>query len=435
MAKQVAGFPYFELVFDEGGKPGKRTEDVVAGVAGATDLLIFSHGWNNSPSDARDLYGRFYGSLRDLFSSQSGPADGRSIAVAGVIWPSMRWADEQPWIPEEDAGGAAGLGPSPAQPAVGDMVRGLRAVFKRPAQRKALDEMAGMLEGGLTGEAAPARFQALMKKLVTAKGGSAPEDEGELAGLLREPARQVFERMATAVPTGEGAGGAAGLGDLFSTITEGAKMALRQLTYFEMKQRAGVVGQGGLGPLVGRIAAANPGLQIHLIGHSFGARLVSFSLAGLPADCHAVKTLFLLQGAFSHFAFADSLPHDAARGGALAGMMARVDGPLVATHTVHDTAVGKLYPVASFTAGQDASAVGDDVGFRWGAIGHDGAQAVGAPDPPLGAVGTSYPFSTGAFTNLNGDDLMNRGGPPSGAHGDIVYPEIAWALAQAAKLI
>ena len=47
-----------------------------------------------------------------------------------------------------------------------------------------------------------------------------------------------------------------------------------------MKNRAGTVGRNGLGPLLGRLPA---GVRVHLVGHSFGARLVSFALAGLPA--------------------------------------------------------------------------------------------------------------------------------------------------------
>ena len=56
---------------------------------------------------------------------------------------------------------------------------------------------------------------------------------------------------------------------------------LRTATYWEMKNRAGVVGCRGLGPLIGQIDAAAPALRIHLLGHSFGARLVSDSLSAV----------------------------------------------------------------------------------------------------------------------------------------------------------
>jgi pimeloyl-ACP methyl ester carboxylesterase len=232
-----------------------------------------------------------------------------------------------------------------------------------------------------------------------------------------------------------GEGGPAGLGDAFGRLWNGAKEALRQLTYFEMKKRAGVVGKEGLGPLLGRIHQADPQVRIHLIGHSFGARLVSFALAGLPDPANSpVKSLYLLQGAFSHFAFADALPMDPSRGGALKGMAARVDGPLVASFTIHDMAVGKLYPLAALSSRDDAAGLEDRL-FRWGGIGHDGAQAVDATVTTLAPVGSTYPFQRGRFLNLDGNAIVNRGGPPSGAHSDIFHPELIWAGLAAAGLV
>jgi pimeloyl-ACP methyl ester carboxylesterase len=204
-----------------------------------------------------------------------------------------------------------------------------------------------------------------------------------------------------------------------------------------MKKRAGLVGERGLGPLVGHLHADAPELRVHLVGHSFGARLVSFCLAGLPPAAleprSPVKSVLLIQGAFSHFAFAEELPHDRSRSGALAGMAARVDGPLVVSHSVFDTAVGRLYPLASIASGQDSAAM-DDLLYRWGAIGHDGAQAVGAAAARLGAVGAGYEFRAGRFLNVDADEVIRSGQPPSGAHSDIFHPELAWVAVAAAGI-
>jgi len=198
-----------------------------------------------------------------------------------------------------------------------------------------------------------------------------------------------------------------------------------------------VVGKKGLGPLLARLHQAAPDLRVHLLGHSFGARLVSYSLAGLPqpaaGQASPVKTLYLLQGAFSHFAFADQLPFDQNRKGDLAGMAARVDGPLLTTHSLKDSAVGRAYPLASVIARQDASAAGDPL-FRWGAMGHDGAQAVSAAKAFLGKAGTPYAFQAGKWLNLDGNQVIVNGGPPSGAHSDIIHPHTAWAALAAAGI-
>ena len=440
MASEIAGQPHWEIGFDEHGKADQGEVDaLLAELPGKdlTDLFVFSHGWNNDRRQARRLYQLYFQQVPGLLGRGGGQA--ARVGTLGVVWPSKRWADEpEPTGDGGGGGGAAGLGDAAAATAAPAddtaLVEDLKDVFEGDQQRQALDELARLLEERPEDPAALARFQTLMGELAGAPDAEAAgEDQGELA-LLDDDPEEVFGRFADAVPqTGEG--GAAGIGDTFGRLWDGAKEALRQLTYFEMKKRAGVVGKQGLGPLLGRIHQADPDLRIHLLGHSFGARLVSFALAGLPDGADSpVKSLYLLQGAFSHFAFADVLPMDRSRGGALKGMAARVDGPLVASFTVHDLAVGKLYPLAALSSRDDAAGLEDRL-FRWGGIGHDGAQAVDATVTALGPVGTGYPFQKGRFVNLDGNAIINRGGPPSGAHSDIFHPELVWAGLAAAGLV
>jgi hypothetical protein len=399
MAGEIAGLPHWELGFDERGRTEQAEVDALLAevpARGVTDLLVF----------------------------------------LGVVWPAKRWADE----PEPTAaggGGAAGLDDAAAAAAAPDdpaLVEDLKDAFPGEERERVMDDLARLLAERPEDAAALARFQTLMRELAGEPDAArAEEDQGELA-LVEDDPEAVFGRFADAVPGGAG-GGAAGLGDAFGRLWDGAREALRQLTYFEMKKRAGVVGKDGLGPLLGRLGAAAPDLRVHLLGHSFGARLVSFALAGLPdGGATPVRSLYLLQGAFSHFAFADALPTDPGRGGALKGAAARVGGPLVASFSVHDLAVGKLYPLASLSSREDAAAV-DDLLFRWGGIGHDGAQAVQATEAELGPVGAGYPFQPGRFLNLNANAIVNRGGPPAGAHSDIFHPELVWAGLAAAGLV
>jgi len=432
MVAQVSGLAFWEIGFDEQAKflDRKAIDAMVAELPGQalTDLIILSHGWNNDRRYARGLYERLLGEIRGVLDAVA-LRKGAKLGAAGVYWPSMRWADES--APDNAGGGAASFG---APRSDKQTVEELKAVYPTAKQQRAIDELARLLDERPDDPKELARFQTLMGALVTADDATDdPDDNGELA-LLEDDPQLVYERFATAAPEvyDPDAGTAAGIGDLRQKLWEGAKNALRQATYWEMKKRAGVVGQTGLGPLIGRLHEAQPGLRVHLVGHSFGARLVSFALAGLPAgDPSPVKSLVLLQGAFSHFAFARSLPHAPSRGGGLSGMAARVDGPLVVCYSVHDSAVGTLYPLASISAGQDAAAM-EDRFFRWGAMGYDGAQAVSAAQEPLRRVGQKYDFSPGKFLNLDGKDIVATGGPPAGAHSDIFHPEIAWAMLSAA---
>jgi hypothetical protein len=220
---------------------------------------------------------------------------------------------------------------------------------------------------------------------------------------------------------------------------KGAKELLRQATYYAMKRRAGTVGERGLGAVLGRLAEAAPGVRVHLVGHSFGARLVSFALRGLPKGVRTVKSVTLLQGAFSHYAFAERLPHDPRSSGALHGGQNRIDGPLVCCYSHFDSALGTLYPLASRMAGDArsvAAALGADglLGTKWGAVGHDGVQEV--PDTvklSLGeALETTLPLT--GCVNVDAAAVVKAGWPPVGAHNDICHPQLARIVLAAGRI-
>ena len=249
-----------------------------------------------------------------------------------------------------------------------------------PNGSEQLDTIAGLLAQPPAPGRAAELFTA-MREFSAAVGvksndGEAPEASKE-PGMLdkQQDPDDVFTRFAdrladAGVEFGDG-GGEAGLGDFASKLLHGAKEALRQLTYWQMKNRAGVVGQKGVGPAIDRLADEFPNLRIHLIGHSFGARVVSFALAGMRESAPSpVKSVTLLQGAYSRFAFAPDLPFGGQ--GALEGKLARIDGPLTVCFSSHDRALGVFYPLASAAAG-DATAGVEDPLARYRAMGQLGA--------------------------------------------------------------
>ncbi|HJU06274.1 MAG TPA: hypothetical protein VJ692_14090 [Nitrospiraceae bacterium] len=439
MAEQIAGFPFWKLKFDDDGRPedAAHIESFINEVKAENidDLFIFSHGWNNDPTMANALYRGFFEEMRALLDDTAIPKRRTStIGTAGVIWPSILWPDE---VPDAGEGGAVGLGDHLKKM---DLFKELKKVFSTPQQRETLDELARLLKEKKKDEKALKQFKSKLRTLVTGSPvKTSSQDNLEQQGILADDDewREVFEALADEEPPDESQGGAAGLGDVFGRLWRGAKSALRVATYWKMKDRAGVVGKTGLGPIIGRLHAAVPDLKVHLLGHSFGARLVSYALAGLPDSPSGgkspVKSLFLLQGAFSHFTFADALPFDKKRKGELAGMASRVDGPLLTTHSLKDSAVGHAYPIASVVAGQDAADAAELL-FRWGAMGHDGAQAVNAKQARLSRAGTAYTFEPGQWLNLDGNQVIINGDPPSGAHSDIIYPHTAWAALAAAGI-
>jgi hypothetical protein len=462
MTERLHGCPFWILTFDKEGRPDDADSlsrfPVEVKQEGITDLFIFSHGWNNDRSAAMTLYQTFFGEMSKILEDKRFPKKGSiQVGFAGVIWPSILWPDDvasasMRTVAGGTGGGAAGFAGEPAgvatQASPQEINQELKKAYDDARQQSLVDSLTALLETQASNEVALNEFQVKLAELLGSEPADAPVDrkqpdyaEGAIGGLRTADWYELLEVLGDeAMRLGGAEGGAVGLEDPFKKLWTGAKGALRVVSYYQMKQRAGIVGRKGLGGMVltqFMPDGASP-VRVHLLGHSFGARLVSFSLAGLPTtstqEKSPVKSVFLLQGAFSHYAFADRLPHDATRSGALKGMADRVDGPLLTTHSVKDLAVGLAYPAASFLNRDDGAAMADQES-RWGAMGHDGAQAVDAGNEKLAAPGKRYPFQKGKWLNLDGNTVIIHGGLPSGAHCDIVHPHTAWAALAGAAIV
>ncbi len=425
MTDMIAGHPFWRVVFD---KDGACTTDgglpaELAG-SGVTDLFMFSHGWGNETHDAESLYQGMFPLVAQA-AAQALP--GRTVGFAGVFWPSIEFPqDKPPAGPAADAAHAAAATPSGAE-----MAATMAPAFSA-AQRPVLDRLGELADQQPKDGAQLKEFQTLLGQLTTSTGEMAPEDAGERQILAGRPAA-VFGTLSTLSKASSG--DAEGLGDVFTTLWHGAIEAWRATSFYEMKGRAGTVGKVGLGPFVSGLAAAHPGLSVHLAGHSFGARVVSFALAGLtnvPAGgASPVKSLVLVQGAFSHYAFTNPLPWGGH--GALAGMQAHVDGPLLATFSSNDRAVGWWYPAASLLSHTDSESAAD-LAKRWMAMGADGYQVTGVSRQSLAPSGHDYGFANGSFYSLDSSAVIaNMANGFAGAHSDIKHPEVAWAMANAAR--
>ena len=443
MRQLTTGEPVWDLQFDENGSltdPSSADFLTEVGTAEVTDLYMFSHGWGTSQLSAQQLFDQMFPMIRT--AAQGQPSLG-TIGFAGIYWPSL-WFPPTPATPPH-AGGSqqAADGPPMALSAGTAALSGaqiaaaLRTGFENQAQQDALTQIGTLIDQGEaaigSGEPDAAKQQRLnqisqlIKSLMppTADGGY--EDAGETALLLTDDPANAYQAAADQFGSASAAGAQQGIADIFDKAISGAKDVLRVFSYNTMKARAGTIGQTGLGPLLAKLHSQSPQVRVHLIGHSFGARLVSFALAGVgvPADS-PIASLLLLQGAFSHWSFAHAQDNPFQIPGALNAYGDRVHGPLVATHTIYDWAVGVWYPKASFLAGQDESAV---VVGRWGGMGADGFQAVApAQDVAMPSQGgTNYGFAPGTFYRVDAASVIDNTAnePFAGAHSDIRKPPVA----------
>jgi hypothetical protein len=434
--KTIDRFPYFTVQFNKAGavhRPGEveaLTRHLA--VAGATDLVVISHGWNNDMAEADALYEAFLTQADHLVAGgrPAGLGD-RRFVVLGVLWPSKKFTDKE-LIPSGAAGVTGGLGTA-------DLVEKLDQLadaFDAPDAAERIGRLKALLPRLEDSDAACRQFAEEARGLVA--GGSAdPEDASDAFRSM--DAADLFERMSRPVSfVSEGAsseaggGGAAGIGmsdggaagfmDFLSGALSGARNLLNYTTYYQMKERAGRVGAGGLNPVLRGIQAVHAGLRVHLVGHSFGGRLVT---AAASAGGIRVASLSLLQAAFSHHGFS---PDWNGRGdaGAFWGVLAGrvVAGPVVITCTVNDKAVGVAYPLASLLAGQNASGLGDK-NSAYGGMGRNGAQKTpGTVETPMQAAGAGYQLEGGRIYNLGADRFVAD-------HGDVANVNVVYAVLSA----
>lgn len=413
---------------------------------GTTDLIVISHGWKNNESDALSLYG----TLLDNVQHAAGPAfgqDNRRWAVAGIFWPAFRFQPDLTLLAEDGragnvaaaAVGAAGQDLSPEElsglaatvaAALGEdehdfAERALGAAHGGPEANQFVD----LLRGRLT----PATdLHADHADLLAERSGSS------LVNALRNGVDSAlsFEKPE---PAGD-VGNAAGYKEVLATVRQwrrGGRAAvasvLNQATYYEMKARAGVVG-AALAPVIKQ--AVPVGVRVHLIGHSFGARLVT-SLANTLTTLRPTS-LSLLQGAFSHNGFGDgSSKREGAAGidGAFRKVMAdrRITGPILVTHTRNDTAVGLAYALASTLSQQVANGlvqVANQLiggpGDRHGGLGANGALSLldgECLDHVALPAGPSPALMAGKVNNVLADAIVAD-------HNDVTNPQVArlvWA--------
>ena len=435
--QELSGFPYIEVQYTKDGAV-HDTGEVAALLqllegGTVTDLLVIAHGWNNDMDDARSLYRKFFEHVRaELDAGRVPAAAGRGYAILGVLWPSKKFAEK-----DLTPSGAAGVSSAVTDAALIEQLDDLKGVFTDPTANEKLEQAKKLVPDLEDKQSAREQFADLLRSVLP---DAAANDEDASTSLFKLRGDQVMQRLSKPVlparPASDGggggaarlgdpaspAGGAAGVGRFFSGIKSAARNLMNFATYYQMKERAGTVGREGLSPLLRDIRTRRPDLKLHLIGHSFGGRLVTAAAAGRD-DQPAVKpdTLMLLQAAFSHHGFAQRF--DGTRDGFFRRVVANqmVAGPVVITCTQNDRAVGLAYPLASLIAGQVAAELGDKNDL-YGGMGRNGAQKTPeANDGTLLAVGGAYAFQAGALYNLNADQVIHD-------HSDICNDEVAHAL-------
>ena len=436
--EELHGFPYFRVEFNKLGEivdpeQVKALTDFLR-KGETTDLFVISHGWNNDMEEAhRDLYTPFFQPVRHLLDQGAvAGLEARRFAVMAVFWPSHKFAEKE-FIP----GGAAGLDSPLTDDFIEEQLEDLKLVLDTPEEHAALEKAKNLVPNLEDSKKARAEFADLMRsmmpKTITPDVDGATEFS-ELPGdklieVLSKPVDLPIAETGGGASLGEeggdmSMGGAAGIGKFFSGIKAGAAHLLNLVTFYQMKERSSLVGSTGVNEVLQAIRKENPNLKMHLIGHSFGARLLTSAVAG-KSDQGTLKvnSLALLQAGLSHYGFSDNYD-DLNSSGFFRRVVTSntISGPVLISHTKNDLPISWGYALASRLAGQEVAAGLGDEKDKYGSLGRNGAQKTPeAINEVLLDLGNPYVFQAGKLHNLNSDEFIK-------GHSDICNKQVAYAL-------
>ena len=418
--------PYYIIPFDKEGRCiGPETRRHLVERANTySDIFVFSHGWNNDWKVATRRYEHFIEGFMKMRQTYGLPAPaGYKPLLVGIFWPSAVLVTEN-----EEA---------PAIAAAGEDV---------PAQQEAVQELAARLP-----PASVERFYALSQRDVLT------EAEGlELARILQPIYAEGDSEVSAAAPSAEDllaawkaasasvadepediddfgttpapAATAPQAAGLLDGIRDLARNAIRGTTVWMMKDRAGRVGAAGVAPLLQDLLSRSTA-RLHLIGHSYGGKVVLSALCAPDALPRKAHSMLLLQPAVSHLCFAEVVPIRNTPGG-YRQALDRVSRSIFTTFSRADVPLTRLFHLAVVRP--------SDLGE---------AQIAAAGEPPnwFAALGGFGPRRSGEklidmqlppqeYALDNATRLYGlRGDATISGHGDISNAATWWALHSAIR--
>ncbi len=413
-------FPYYIIPFDRDGQcEGPQTQEhLVEAAADYTDLFLFSHGWNNDWTAATQRYEDFIRgvqALRQKFRLPS-PPPYRPL-LAGIFWPSEALS----WFESETGPKIAAGDPAAQDESATALSRTLRDIAadlptsERPGfyrwigSEKLTGNDAGMLADVLAGILASDSEDGIARQPTAADllaaAAALQEPEPDLDAISPLP-------LASAQPQA-----AAGLGSIVSALDP--RNLVKPFTVWRMKDRAGRVGAGGVKTLLHDLLARSQA-RIHLLGHSFGCKVVMTALSRLENPARPVESALLLQPAVSKYAFAGQVPRRGVSGG-FHRALERVRLPILSTFSSHDVALSKVFHLAVRRHDDVGELQMAGEGSEFGALGGYGPQPPQCPPVFINDPGQPYDLQVPArIIGVNGSRTI-RG------HGDVSNESTWWA--------
>lgn len=418
--------PFYIVRFDKKGllQSPETAKEIISRAHKFSDVFFFSHGWNNDWTWANKRYQDFFDEYSKLRQAHdlAMPAGYKPMMV-GVFWPSTALVFGK----SERGPDFMDMGPTEADDDYPEdrFLQDLAEVadILEEEDRSALYSLAQT--NGL-GRQQALQLAELMTKVVS-------DSEGEIDHVETVAPQALLDSWIEASESGAGSPGHGGAQIKDTRIQDGffkvldPRRIIRLLTVAIMKDRAGVVGHAGVGGVLQQLLD-NSAARIHLVGHSYGAKVMLSALKSTQPHSRKVHSALLLQPAISHLAFADRLPGKTGQGG-YHGLQERVHAPILSTFSSHDFALHTLFHHAlrrKADLGEtkiDALAR-DPSPSPYAALGGYGPRHSGEQLIPIKTAPDPYALDgNNRIYGLNGSD-----GKKIGGHGDIINPYTSWAL-------
>lgn len=408
-------FPYYIVPFDKNGQceaPLTR-KHLLDNLAGHTDIFFFSHGWNNDWEVASARYAHFIdGYTRQRSALSLKVPDNYNPLLVGIFWPSQALA----WFDNETGPRFAGSiedGRKQILEIAQLLPEAQRETFLTLAQTPRLTPpqasklaqlLADLLQNQQDDEGLQRSAPTAQDLLVSAILAAEPEPDYEQFGAARASPQTP--------PTP--AGVVAALQSL------DPRQLIKPFTVWQMKDRAGKVGSTGVSRLLADLLKDNADIKVHLLGHSYGCKVVMAATAALPDGLPPVYSALLLQPAISQYAFAEKIPDSPLQGGYRPNL-ARITRPVVATFSSNDSALSQAFHLAlrrDQDLGEQPSPAGSP--SKYGALGGFGPQPVEVP--PIAIKDPLDPYDFGPGERV----LGIQGSRTISSHGDISNPSTWW---------
>lgn len=420
--------PFYVIPFDKKGyctAPETRRHLVNAIASGAySHVILFSHGWNNDWTTATKRYENFIEGFGLLRQRHELPAPlGYSPLLVGIFWPSTALV-----IGESEVGpDIAAVDPSVMDREVAAERLMIDGVADQLTEEEANQFYALMQKDGLDASQVHelASLVAPLFRAAAEEGDEPPPTADELVASWRKLAME----SASPLP-GDDFGVVAPAGDTHPAVPLAAGLLekldprplLRAFTVWTMKDRAGVVGARGVGPLLADLLTADDA-HVHLVGHSYGAKVMLSALCVKPLP-RKVESALLLQAAVSHLCFAPNVP-GSTRPGGYHDAPNRVRQPILATFSKNDVPLTKTFHLAlrrGRDLGEAVIAALTEPPSRYAALGGFGPRRCSEKVVDILDSPQPYALSQGpGVVGLRGDRTI-------GAHGDISNDSTWWAL-------